>query len=478
MESKCPSEMAGKPIRCRAAVARKAGEPLVVEEIDVLPPKAWEVRIKILCTSLCHSDVTIWKKDLRPAAYFPRIFGHEAVGIVESVGEWVEEVNAGVPVFQRNCGECKDCLSPKGNACSKFPLDFPGGMPRDGTTRFLDVNGTPIHHFFFVSSFSQYTVVDITHVVKIHRDFPIDKACLLGCGVTTGVGAVSKIAEVEEGSTVAIFGLGSVGLAEMTDGGVDYCFECIGLASLMQDAINSSKPELHLDEFISHEIELKDINSAFEMLQYQANSLSRTVSPPPPNFPRSMAEVDASKPQSLSEQYLLEEKEKKSDVAVKSVEEPEVKPSVDAPTEEIVQKTEETPTVVDSEVAPAATGGDSEVSDVAAGDSKETSPADANPAPSEESNDTAESENTNNQEAEETPEIKLETAPADFRFPTTNQTRHCFTRYIEYHRCIAAKGEGAPECDKFAKYYRSLCPGEWVDRWNEQRENGTFPGPL
>ncbi|KAL0322885.1 UNVERIFIED_CONTAM: Alcohol dehydrogenase-like 1 [Sesamum angustifolium] len=85
-------------------------------------------------------------------------------------------------------------------------------MPRDGTTRFLDVNGTPIHHFFFVSSFSQYTVVDITHVVKIHRDFPIDKACLLGCGVTTGVGAVSKIAEVEEGSTVAIFGLGSVGL--------------------------------------------------------------------------------------------------------------------------------------------------------------------------------------------------------------------------------------------------------------------------
>ncbi|KAK7857859.1 cytochrome c oxidase subunit 6b-1 [Quercus suber] len=72
----------------------------------------------------------------------------------------------------------------------------------------------------------------------------------------------------------------------------------------------------------------------------------------------------------------------------------------------------------------------------------------------------------------------LETAPADFRFPTTNQTRHCFTRYIEYHRCIAAKGEGAAECDKFSKYYRALCPGEWVDRWNEQRENGTFPGPL
>ncbi|KAL0366384.1 UNVERIFIED_CONTAM: Alcohol dehydrogenase-like 2 [Sesamum radiatum] len=295
MESKRPSDMAGKPIRCIAAVARKAGEPLVVEEIDVLPPKAWEVRIKILCTSLCHSDVTFWERDFDPVAYFPRIFGHEAAGIVESVGELVEEVKPGdmvVPVFQRNCGECKDCLSPKGNACSKFPLASPGGMPCDGTTRFLDVNGSSIHHFFFVSSFSQYTVVDIAHVVKIRHDFPVDKACLLSCGVTTGVGAVWKIAEVEEGSTIAIFGLGVVGLAvaegarlrgvskiigvdinpqkfelgkkfgvtdfinpnsctekticqviqEMSSGGVDYCFECIGLASLMQDAVNSSRP--------------------------------------------------------------------------------------------------------------------------------------------------------------------------------------------------------------------------------------------
>ncbi|KAI3989683.1 hypothetical protein MKX01_009175 [Papaver californicum] len=79
---------------------------------------------------------------------------------------------------------------------------------------------------------------------------------------------------------------------------------------------------------------------------------------------------------------------------------------------------------------------------------------------------------------DETPEIKLETVPVDFRFPTTNQSRHCFTRYIEHHRCVAAKGEGAPDCEKFARYYRSLCPGEWIERWNEQRENGTFPGPL
>ncbi|KAF5790095.1 putative cytochrome-c oxidase [Helianthus annuus] len=89
------------------------------------------------------------------------------------------------------------------------------------------------------------------------------------------------------------------------------------------------------------------------------------------------------------------------------------------------------------------------------------------------------SENTEHENTRaKKPEIKLETAPADYRFPTTNQSRHCFSRYVEYHRCVAAKGEGAPECDKFAKYYRSLCPGEWVDRWNEQRENGTFPGPL
>ncbi|XP_010267072.1 PREDICTED: cytochrome c oxidase subunit 6b-1-like [Nelumbo nucifera] len=99
-------------------------------------------------------------------------------------------------------------------------------------------------------------------------------------------------------------------------------------------------------------------------------------------------------------------------------------------------------------------------------------------AAAKESNETANQEESGDPEVEQTPEIKLETAPADFRFPTTNQTRHCFTRYIEYHRCTAAKGEGAPECDKFAKYYRSLCPGEWIDRWNEQRENGTFPGPL
>ncbi|KAK3016289.1 hypothetical protein RJ639_007609 [Escallonia herrerae] len=148
---------------------------------------------------------------------------------------------------------------------------------------------------------------------------------------------------------------------------------------------------------------------------------------------------------------------------------------------------EETPVSVESsEAAPAAAAEESsEASDATAVESSEA-PTDAGegvsgaaPAGNEESSESTEEEKPSDEEVtEETPEIKLETAPADFRFPTTNQSRHCFTRYIEYHRCVAAKGEGAPECDKFAKYYRSLCPGEWIDRWNEQRENGTFPGPL
>lgn len=192
-----------------------------------------------------------------------------------------------------------------------------------------------------------------------------------------------------------------------------------------------------------------------------------------------MAKVDASSPSSLAEQYLLKEKELKPEMAAKAGGGSEVNPMIEAPAEETVQKNEEAPAVVDSEDSSAAA---EEGGEASAGESTVSSPAsettdDANPA-SEESNDSPGSENSVDQKAEETPEIKIETAPADFRFPTTNQSRHCFTRYIEYHRCVAAKGEDAPECDKFAKYYRSLCPGEWIDRWNEQRENGTFPGPL
>ncbi|KAJ6337576.1 hypothetical protein OIU76_007286 [Salix suchowensis] len=175
-------------------------------------------------------------------------------------------------------------------------------------------------------------------------------------------------------------------------------------------------------------------------------------------------ELDQEINKAPTQQYLLKGKEEKTDVVSKPVEVKAEEKLVTAVSEEAVEKAEETPQLVaeeKTEDTPAA---------------EESSNEDA-PAAAEETNEGAE-ENSGEEAAEEKQGIKLETAPADYRFPTTNQTRHCFTRYIEYHRCVAAKGEGASECDKFAKYYRSLCPSEWVERWNEQRANGTFPGPL
>ncbi|KAJ4701374.1 Alcohol dehydrogenase-like [Melia azedarach] len=372
MENNGVSTTAGKVIRCKAAISRFPGKPLVIEEIEVDPPKAWEVRIKIVCTSLCHTDITFWKSE-PPFGIFPRIFGHEAVGVVESVGEHVEEVKEGdlvLPVFQPHCGECRDCKSTKSNICSKFKKDNLPNMPRDGTSRFRDLKGEIIHNFINVSSFTEYTVVDVTNVVKFTTEIPVEKACLFSCGVSTGVGAAWKVAGVEAGSTVAIFGLGAVGLSvavgarlcgaskiigvdlnpekfeigtkfgitdfinpaacgdkpvsqvikEMTDGGADYCFECIGIASVMKDAFSSSregwgktvilgvemhgspvslnsleilsgrsvygsffgglKPksdvpilaqkyldkELQVDDLITHEVKFQDINKAFDLL--------------------------------------------------------------------------------------------------------------------------------------------------------------------------------------------------------------------
>ncbi|XXG86450.1 hypothetical protein AAC387_Pa11g1344 [Persea americana] len=184
-----------KPIRCKAAVCRE-GEALHIEEVEVAPPKAWEVRIK-------------------GTGFLPRIFGHEASGMVESVGEKVEEVKEGdfvVSVFLPNCGECIDCKSEKGNMCCRYPTRILPGM-RDGTSRFTDSSGNVIHNFINVSSFSQYTVVDVTNIVKIDSDILPEKACLLSCGVSTGIGASWKVAGVTPGSTVAIFGLGAIGLA-------------------------------------------------------------------------------------------------------------------------------------------------------------------------------------------------------------------------------------------------------------------------
>ncbi|KAF7139866.1 hypothetical protein RHSIM_Rhsim06G0078300 [Rhododendron simsii] len=187
---------------------------------------------------------------------------------------------------------------------------------------------------------------------------------------------------------------------------------------------------------------------------------------------------------SVNLQYLLA-KEEKQDMSTKAAEEPEVKNSANTTSEEVATpKTEENLVFSMNGVCPAADDESSGASTTTTEESNistpvaEESASEATEPTAEESSKSADQEDSGDQDAEEKPEIKLETAPADFRFPTTNQSRHCFTRYIEYHRCVAAKGEGAPECDKFAKYYRSLCPGEWVDRWNEQRENGTFPGPL
>ncbi|GAB4845005.1 hypothetical protein Ancab_038397 [Ancistrocladus abbreviatus] len=182
-----------------------------------------------------------------------------------------------------------------------------------------------------------------------------------------------------------------------------------------------------------------------------------------------MAEVSSQTP-SLSEQYLLSNEEKVS----KPLEVTKLENGGFVASEEVAAQEESPTSAEESLEAPAAAATESgeAPADAAENSNKETVAA------AEESSDTEQEVSGDQEESEETPEIKLETAPADFRFPTTNQTRHCFTRYIEYHRCIAAKGEGAPECDKFSKYYRSLCPGEWIDRWNEQRENGTFPGPL
>ncbi|CAK9180363.1 unnamed protein product [Ilex paraguariensis] len=288
MEEKQSCKTARKPIQCKAAVCRKAGEPLVIEEVIVAPPKAFEVRIRIICTSLCHSDITFWKmKD--PPAYFPRILGHEAIGVVESIGDDVHELTEGdtvIPIFLPDCGECTDCKSKKSNICSKFPFQVSPWMHRDETSRFTDLKGETLYHFLYVSSFSEYTVVDIAHVTKVDPAVPPNRACLLSCGVSTGVGAAWRSANMEAGSTVAIFGMGAIGLAvaegarlcgatriigvdvnpdkfdigkkfgvtdfvntgncgnksvsqvinEMTDGGADYCFECVGLASLVHEA--------------------------------------------------------------------------------------------------------------------------------------------------------------------------------------------------------------------------------------------------
>ncbi|PWZ20213.1 Alcohol dehydrogenase class-3 [Zea mays] len=229
----------GQVITCKAAVAYEPNKPLVIEDVQVAPPQAGEVRVKILFTALCHTDHYTWSgKDLMahcktfsyfpsltgdgaiscndPEGLFPCILGHEAAGIVESVGEGVTDVQPGdhvIPCYQAECKECKFCKSGKTNLCGKVrSATGVGVMMNDMKSRF-SVNGKPIYHFMGTSTFSQYTVVHDVSVAKINPQAPLDKVCLLGCGVPTGLGAVWNTAKVESGSVVAVFGLGTVGLA-------------------------------------------------------------------------------------------------------------------------------------------------------------------------------------------------------------------------------------------------------------------------
>jgi len=254
-------------IKSRAAIAWGPNQPLSVEEIDVMPPKAGEVLVKIIATGVCHTDAFTLSGD-DPEGIFPAVLGHEGGGIVEAVGEGVTSVVVGdhvIPLYTAECGECKFCKSGKTNLCQAVRETQGKGLMPDGTTRFYK-DGQPI--------------------AKVSKDAPLEEICLLGCGVTTGMGAVMNTAKVEEGATVAIFGLGGIGLSaiigatmakasriicidineskfelakklgatdcinpkdydkpiqdvivELTDGGVDYSFECIGNVDVMRSAL-------------------------------------------------------------------------------------------------------------------------------------------------------------------------------------------------------------------------------------------------
>ncbi|RWR96108.1 alcohol dehydrogenase-like protein isoform X1 [Cinnamomum micranthum f. kanehirae] len=206
---------AGRVIPCKAAVAWEAGKPLVIEQVEVAPPQAMEVRVKIKYTSLCHTDIYFWEaKGQTPL--FPRIFGHEAAGIVESIGEGVTDLQVGdhvLPVFTGECKECAHCKSEESNMCDLLRINTDRGvMLSDGKSRF-SINGNPINHFLGTSTFSEYTVVHTGCLAKIDRLAPLDKVCILSCGISTGLGATLNVAKPKKGSSVAVFGLGAVGLA-------------------------------------------------------------------------------------------------------------------------------------------------------------------------------------------------------------------------------------------------------------------------
>ncbi len=273
-------------MKTRAAVAYKAGEPLTIETVDLEGPKAGEVLVENMATGVCHTDAFTLSGD-DPEGAFPAILGHEGAGIVREVGEGVTSVAVGdhvIPLYTPECRECDYCLNPKTNLCQSIRSTQGQGLMPDGTSRF-SLNGTPILHYMGTSTFSNFSVMPEIAVAKIRKDAPFEKVCYIGCGVTTGVGAVVFDAKVEPGSTVAVFGLGGIGLnviqgarmvgaskiigidlnpakvelakkfgmtdfinpnetpnvieaiADLTNGGVDYSFECIGNVNVMRQAL-------------------------------------------------------------------------------------------------------------------------------------------------------------------------------------------------------------------------------------------------
>ncbi|WP_293353502.1 MULTISPECIES: S-(hydroxymethyl)glutathione dehydrogenase/class III alcohol dehydrogenase [unclassified Microcoleus] len=274
-------------MKVKAAVARSAGQPLTVETVDLDGPRDGEVLVEIKATGVCHTDAyTLSGAD--PEGLFPAILGHEGAGIVAEVGAGVTSVKKGdrvIPLYTPECRNCSYCLSGKTNLCQAIRLTQGQGVMPDGTSRF-SINGEKIFHYMGTSTFANYTVLPEIAVAKIRDDAPFDKVCLIGCGVTTGIGAVINTAKVEPGSNVVVFGLGGVGLnviqaarlvganmivgvdmnphkramaekfgmthfvnprevegdlvpylVDLTKGGADYSFECIGNVNVMRQAL-------------------------------------------------------------------------------------------------------------------------------------------------------------------------------------------------------------------------------------------------
>ncbi|XP_077156926.1 alcohol dehydrogenase 1-like [Paroedura picta] len=205
---------AGKVIKCRAAVIWEAGQIPSIEEVEVAPPRTHEIRVKIVATGICRTDDHV-AVGLFGEVKYPVIAGHEAAGIVESVGPEVSCVKPGdkvIPLCVPQCGECASCQNPKTNCCLKGHICQPQNLMPDKTTRFT-CKGKQVHHFLWISTFSEYTVMPEASIVKIDNAAPLEKVCLFGCGFSTGYGAALNSAKVEPGSTCAIFGLGGVGLS-------------------------------------------------------------------------------------------------------------------------------------------------------------------------------------------------------------------------------------------------------------------------